>query len=118
MCRVLKLISSVTARTLYEQCRNQNKLIILTASQINQEGPIQVFVVHKCSMHSRAAGMVYTEVIHLRVATKEVTLLLVYHELLYQFVTFQNVQVKSSRWFTGPFERVEVIINLYNLSKQ
>lgn len=56
----------------------------VSRAQIHQIGNVKVLMVDKGGMHSGAAGVVNTEIIHLRIPPKEIALLLVNHQFLYQ----------------------------------
>ena len=55
---------------------------VLTAAKVDQEAPVEVFVVYEGSVDPGAGAVVDTEIVEVRITTKKITLLLVYHQLL------------------------------------
>ena len=81
----------------------------LTASQIDQESPVEMLVVDECGVDPRAGGVVDAEVVKLSVPAEQVALLLVQHQLLDQLGLLQHVQVEPGRGLASPGrERVVV----------
>ena len=56
--------------------------VLLTAAKVDQEAPVEVFVVYEGSVDPGAGAVVDTEIVEVRITTKKITLLLVYHQLL------------------------------------
>lgn len=54
----------------------------LTAVEVDEEHPLEVFVVHQSSMHAWAWLVVNGEVTHVRVPPEQVELLLINYEFL------------------------------------
>lgn len=65
-------------------------------------------MVDKCCMNAGTTGMVRAKVIQLFIPAEEVTLLLVYHQLLDQLLVLRDVQVVAGGWLAGPGRRESV----------
>lgn len=82
-------ILKVNAMTLTEWQRNKMQFAgqgvlgsSLTAVEVDEEHPLEVFVVHQCRVHSWTWLVVNGEITHVRVPPEQVELLLIDYEFL------------------------------------
>lgn len=76
--------------------------ILLTAAQIDQIRNVEMLVIDKGRMDTRTGTVIDAEIIQMRIAAKQIALLVVDHQLLDEFVVFGDVQMMSDRRLASP----------------